>query len=135
LKSFGIKILVVGLVLLPPLLLPVSARADITAKTLLSDCNNVMPSGSQLMMNKDSEIKVGACLGYMSASMAYLMILQATQQQHGEQPKACVPAKATVDSFRAAFVYWAGAHPEELGNSASNTVIKFAAFNYPCPKK
>jgi Rap1a immunity proteins len=114
---------------------PMSARADVTAQTLLSDCDNVKPSTSQLMMNKDSEIKVGACLGYMSASMAYLMILQAAQQQHGEQPKACVPAKATVDSFRAAFVYWVAAHSEELDNSAAPTVIKFAAFNYPCPKK
>ena len=129
-KKAGIGIVAIGLALAP-----MSARADVTAQTLLSDCDNVKPSGSQLMMNKDSEIQVGACLGYISASMAYLMILQATQQQHGEPPKACVPAKATVDSFRAAFVYWAGAHSEELGNSAAPTVVKFAAFNYPCPKK
>ncbi len=129
-KKASMAIVAVGLALVP-----MSARADITAATLLSDCDNVKQSDGQLMMNKDSEIKVGSCLGYMSASMAYLLILQATQQQRGETPKACVPSKATVDSFRAAFIYWAGAHSEEMSNSASNTVIKFAAFNYPCPKK
>jgi hypothetical protein len=129
-RAFGIKILAVGL-----MLLPVSARADITAKTLLLDCDSVKQSGGGLMMDKNAEIRVGACLGYISASMAFLLILQAAQQQRGEQPESCVPAKATVDSFRSSYIYWAGAHPEELGNSASATVRKFAAFNYPCPVK
>jgi hypothetical protein len=73
---------------------------------------------------------INFCRGFGVGAYHYYLALAASSP---EARYVCFPdPPPSRDTVRAAFVAWAGAHPEEMGKAPVDSLFRYLAEAYPC---